>query len=53
MDENDLIQLPLWSDDELPEPQQPTQDENQDAQQDTARSEPWMIQLYLPGFESE
>jgi hypothetical protein len=53
---SDLTQPPLWSDDELPEVQQPDKDEEQGVQQEAsfpAQEEPSATQLYLPGFELE
>lgn len=55
-DSNDLIQLPLWPDDELPEVQQSAQDESQDVPEEAsspAQGEPSATQLHLPGFEPE
>ncbi len=55
-DPSDLTQLPLWSDDELSEAQQPAQDEDQDVQEASsfpAHGRALATQLYLPGFELE
>ena len=49
---SDLTQFPLWPDVEMPESQQPAQD--QDVQEEVstpAQDEPLATQLYLPGFE--
>jgi hypothetical protein len=53
---SDLTQLLLWSDDEMPEVQQPTQDGDRDVQEEAsflAQGESPATQLYLPGFEPE
>ncbi len=53
---SDLTQLLLWSDDEIPEVQQPAQDGDRDVQEEAsflAQGEPSATQLYLPGFEPE
>lgn len=53
---SDLTQLLLWSDDEMPEVQQPAQDGDRDLQEEAsllAQREPFATQLYLPGFEPE
>lgn len=49
-----VIQFPLWPDNELLEVQPPTQDENQDGQEKASsltQGDPLATQLYLPGFE--